>query len=105
MILTLTTPGTAQPFADPSNLSDLSRRCRELDIKLITAGATVYIGKMPPLGVGNAVSSTNYDLLLDDTTPTVPIGYASTWNEIDLAIIYWDSDTAGAKIAIAPEQT
>lgn len=110
-ILTLTTHGTRQQFMSASDYTvngmpmPTLKYAREIDIKLLTAGATVYIGKQRPRGVANAVDSTHYDIVLNDATPSIPIGYASEDNDVDLGDTWWDSDTDGAQIAIGPETT
>lgn len=102
--LTLAAGGTAQRFlAVPADGLPAQRHCNRCGIQLLTAGASAYIGVQGPQGVADSVSSTVFNILLNDSQPTATIGPMGEGNEVDLCLTWWDG-TTNAQIAITPMQ-
>lgn len=101
-VLTLTTAGTRQRFlAVPSSGLPGTRQVNRVTVELLT-GTTVFLGMSLPAGSQDTVSSSVYDVKLTSSLPSFTIGPIGECNSVDLCNIWWDSDTNGATIAIAP---
>lgn len=100
-VKTLTTSGTRQALAAANATTPTLRWCNRCTIQLLT-GTTVYIGLPRPLGSANTVSSTVNDIRLTAANPSFTIGPIHDGNGVDLGDTYWDSDTSGATVSIAP---
>jgi hypothetical protein len=97
--LTLDAAGSREPLATGTTPTQVF--CNRVTIQLIS-GTTVYLGLQRPLGSSDAVSSTVNDIVLTSANPSFTIGPTSGGNSISLTSVFWDSDTTGAVIDIAP---
>lgn len=110
-ILTHISPGTAKPIKATTDytvngvVQPTLKYTRAATFALGTPGQTIYLGLQKPLGVGSAVSSSNYDILLNDVNPSFTEGLATEYNDVDLGSTYWDVSANPTKLILGAETT